>query len=329
MSENPYKIGITQGDYYGKNYESILKALSDNKMTEFCVPIVYGLSKVSAYYKKHFEIQDFSLQLISKIEQVNLKKNNLLNLSEQDFRMEEAQPEELVTKMAELSLQTACKDLKSNQIDAIVTAPVSAAKLGKYNGQTEWIAAQANVQSALLMMVADNLRMAFVSSHLPLQQVVQAATTDIIVKKIKMLHKSLLVDFRCANPTIAVLSMQAKEEKGELQKADWEVLRTAVNQVFDEKINAFGPFSMENFFREENYARYDAVLAMCPEQGLEQFQLIANGDGACYTAGLPFVHTSLVPSQSSEHAPTAMRNAIYTAVDILRNRKTHAEYAKK
>ncbi len=329
MNENPFKIGITHGDYNSQNYEVILRALSDNKMTDFCVPVIYGLSKVSAYYKKQAEIQDFSLQIIPKIDQINLKKCNLLNLTDQDFKMEEQQPAESVAKMAELSLQSAIKDLKTNSIDAIVSLPIAAPKIGKFNGQTEWIAAQANAQAALSMLVADNLRMGFVSSHLPLQQVAQVVNVDIIVKKIKLLHKSLQTDFRCANPTIAVLSLQPKEEKGELQKPDWEIVRTAVNQVFDERINAFGPFSAENFFQNENYTRYDAVLAMCPEQGMELFQLIANGDGACYTAGLSFVHTAPVPQVMPDCAPTALRTAIYTAIDILRNRKTYAEYAKK
>ena len=125
MAENKlYKIGITQGDINGISYEVIIKALSDYKLLELCTPIVYGLSKASSYHRKYLNLPDFSFQFIKNAEQTSAKRPNLINLYEDEVKIDLSTSTKTAGQMAERSLYAAGRDLKSNHIDAIVTAPI-------------------------------------------------------------------------------------------------------------------------------------------------------------------------------------------------------------
>ena len=159
MSENPFKIGITQGDINGISYEVILKALSDNKITELCTPIIYGIAKVASFHKSKLDMQESTIQVIKKLEQVNLKKSNLLNLVEQEVKVDLGTSTETAGKMAELSLNSACNDLKNKKIDAIVTAPINKANIQsatfKFNGHTEYLASQFDAKDATFVIAVE------------------------------------------------------------------------------------------------------------------------------------------------------------------------------
>lgn len=340
MNESLFKIAITHGDYNGIGYEIILKALCDNKMTEFCTPIVYGLPKVVTFYKSLSPVQEISVQVIEKLEQINLKKNNLLSLAEQEVKVEPGKVSPEAGKMAEFALTAVCKDLKAKLLDAVVTAPVCLESIQsssfKFNGHSPFFAQQFASQNAMMLMLCDKVRMAFVNSHLSADQLTPKLNAEIIVKKLKSLNQSLKSDFVCTNPKIAVLALNSAADNGvKFGKFEDEVLQPAIEQAFNDKVNAFGPFDADKFFENGLYTRYDAVLVMCREQGIRYFNNLSNGEGICFTAGLPFVHTAPEEGVSFDIAGQdgasgqSMRNAIYTAIDILRNRKEYAAYSRK
>src|SRR6056297_1165129 len=82
------KVGITHGDINGISYEVIIKTLMDNRINEFCVPIVYGSAKVAAYHRKALDIQNFSLNIVKDAERANLKKPNVINCVDENIRVE-------------------------------------------------------------------------------------------------------------------------------------------------------------------------------------------------------------------------------------------------
>lgn len=340
MSDTLFKIGITQGDVNGIGYEVIMKALNDNKITEICTPIVYGMSKVANFHKSKLELPDFSFQVIKKIDQLSLKRCNLLNLGEQEVKLEPGTSSEIAGKMSELALNMACKDLKNKLIDAVVTAPINKANIQsptfKFSGQTEYFAQQFASQNAMMMMVCDNLRIGFVTNHLPVSQVAQSITRERIIQKIRTLNYTLKSDFACTNPKIAVLSLNPHAgDNGLIGSEEGSVISPAIQQAFDEKINAFGPFPADGFFGSGSYTKFDAVLAMYHEQGMLPFKLLSQGEGVNFTAGLPIVRTS--PAHGTAYdivgknlaVGNSMRNALYLAIDILKNRKDYLQYAKK
>ena len=332
MEQQLYKIGITQGDLNGINYEIIMKALNDPKMMEVCIPIVYGLSKVANYYKKVLEMNEFSFQFIKTAQQYTPKRPNLLSLSDEEIKITMGESSEIAGKMAESALNTACNDLKSKAIDAVVTAPVHKANMQsptfKYEGHTEFFSAQFNARDTMMLMVSEQFKVGFVTNHTAINETGKLLNIDLILRKIKILNDSLIKDFLCTHPKIAVLAFNPHAgDKGLFGKEEIEILEPAVKQAFNNNINAFGPFPADGFFASGQYKQFDAVLAMYHDQGMIPFKLLAYEGGVNFTAGLPIVRTSPAHGTGYDIAgkdiasPDAMRNAIYLAIDILNNRK--------
>lgn len=329
--ESLYKIGITHGDINGIGYEVIIKALADAKMMEVCTPIVYGLAKVATFHRKAINLGDFSFQFIKDADQAINKKPNLINLQDAEVKIELGNSTAIAGNLAELSLRAATKDLKSNKINAIVTAPINKENIQsekfKFSGHTEYFSNEFSSSNSLMMMVDDLLKVAFVSNHTPIKKVLAEITTQKIVDKLTILHQSLVQDFLCTNPTIAVLALNPHAgDNGLLGKEEKDIILPAIQQATDKKINAFGPFPADGFFASGRYKKFSAVLAMYHDQGMIPFKLLAGETGVNYTAGLPIVRTSPAHGTAYDIAgknvamAQSMRNAIYLAVDILRNR---------
>ena len=83
-----YKIGITHGDVNGIGYEVIIKALAEHGMMEVCTPVVYGLAKAASYHRKYMDMPDFSFQFIKNAEQISNKRPNLINIYEEEVKIE-------------------------------------------------------------------------------------------------------------------------------------------------------------------------------------------------------------------------------------------------
>lgn len=329
--ESLYKIGITHGDINGIGYEVIIKALADTKMMEVCTPIVYGLAKVATFHRKAINLGDFSFQFIKDADQAVNKKPNLINLQDTEVKIELGNSTTIAGNLAELSLRAATKDLKNNKINAIVTAPINKENIQsekfKFSGHTEYFSNEFSSSNSLMMMVDDLLKVAFVSNHTPVKKVLAEITTQKIVDKLTILHQSLIQDFLCTNPTIAVLALNPHAgDNGLLGKEEQEIIIPAIQQATDKRMNVFGPFPADGFFASGKYKKFSAVLAMYHDQGMIPFKLLAGETGVNYTAGLPIVRTSPAHGTAYDIAgknvaiAQSMRNAIYLAVDILRNR---------
>jgi 4-hydroxythreonine-4-phosphate dehydrogenase len=330
--EQLYKIGITHGDLNGISYEVIMKALNDPKIVEVCTPIVYGTAKMASYYRKLLEMNEFTFQFIKNAQQCTPKKPNLVNLSDEEIKITLGESSAVSGKMAELALTTACTDLKNNWIDAIVTAPVNKFNMQspsfKFNGHTEFFSAQFNAKDTMMLMVAENLKVGFVTNHTAINETGKMLSAELILRKIKILHDSLKKDFMCTHPKIAVLAFNPHAgDKGLFGKEEIDTIEPAVKQAFEQNMNAFGPFPADGFFASGQYKQFDAVLAMYHDQGMIPFKLLAYEGGVNFTAGLPIVRTSPAHGTGYDIAgkniasPDSMRNAIFWAVDILKNRK--------
>lgn len=334
MSENKvYKLGITHGDLNGVGYEVIIKALCDNKIMELCTPVVYGLSKVASFYRKNLEMQEFTFQFIKNAEQANSKKPSLINLYEEEVKVETGSSTKIAGQMAERALYAAGRDLKNKQIDAIVTAPINKENIQSdkfvFPGHTEFFDHYFSGSSnkALMMMISDDLRMGFVTNHQPFGQIASIISKDLVYQKIETLNSTLLQDFGVSNPKIAVLALNPHaSDNGLVGNEEKQIIAPAIELAFQNHINAFGPFPADGFFGSGTYKKFDAVLAMYHDQGMLPFKLL-HTEGVNFTAGLPIVHTAPghgtaydIAGQNIADAQS-MRNAIYLAIDILRKRE--------
>lgn len=332
MADNQlYKIGITHGDLNGVGYEVIIKALADYAIMDICTPVVYGLAKAASYHRKYMEMPDFSFQFIKNIEQTSQKRPNLLNIYDEEVKIELGTSSKVAGQLAERALVMAGKDLKNNLIDAVVTAPVNKNNIQsdkfKFHGQTEFFEYYfGGDKKAMMMMVAENLRVGFVTNHEPISNVASVITQERILNKLEILNHSLRQDFAIDNPKIAVLALNPHAgDDGLLGTEEKEIIHPAIEMAFQNKINAFGPFPADGFFASGQYCQFDAVLAMYHDQGMIPFKILGT-EGVNFTAGLPIVRTSPAHGTAYDIAGKniangqSMRNAIYLALDILKNR---------
>ena len=183
-----------------------------------------------------------------------------------------------------------------------------------------------------MFMVSDSLKVGVVTGHIPVKDISASITQEKIISKLRLMSDSLKRDFAVNSPRIAVLSLNPHSgDGGLLGNEEVTIISPAVKAAREQGIEAYGPFSPDGFFGLGHYANYDATLAMYHDQGLAPFKSIAFEEGVNYTAGLPIVRTSPDHGTSYDIAgrdladPRSMRSAIFTAIDILGNRKRFDE----
>jgi 4-hydroxythreonine-4-phosphate dehydrogenase len=329
--EKRIRLGISHGDINGISYEVIIKAFSDSRMLDLCTPIIYGSSKIASYHRKTLNLPDFSFNLIKRADMANPRRANIINITEEEIKIELGTSTEIAGKMAHLSLQAAVNDLQQGLIDVLVTAPIN-----KYNiqsagfafpGHTEFLGSQCNVKEPLMLLVSGNLRMGLVTGHVPLSKVAAMLSEDLILRKIRAVSNSLLQDFGIHKPSIAVLGLNPHAgDNGLLGEEENKIIIPAIKKACDEGHNVFGPYASDGFFGSARYSAFDAILAMYHDQGLIPFKTIAFDSGVNFTAGLPFVRTS--PDHGTAYdlagkdmaSPDSLRAAVYLACDIFAKR---------
>ncbi len=332
-------VGITHGDLNGISYEIIIKALKDNRLFEMFTPVIYGLSKVLSYHRKNLNFFDFNYKVVRDARQIMNNKVNIVNISNDEVRIEYGKATEIAGDLAYEALETAVGDLKENKIDVIVTAPVNKAGIHseKFNfpGHTEYFTRRFDCEDSLMLMVYEGLKIGTVTGHIPLREVIPAINQEIIIRKIRILNDSLIRDFNIARPKIAVLGINPHAgDNGLIGDEDEHIVSAAVISTKKSGMLVYGPFPADGFFGTDDYTKYDAILAMYHDQGLIPFKILAFDKGVNFTAGLPIVRTSPAHGTAYDIAgknmasADSMRQAIYLAIDILKNRRAFDEMTK-
>ncbi|MFS8618009.1 MAG: 4-hydroxythreonine-4-phosphate dehydrogenase PdxA [Solitalea sp.] len=336
MSNTKLKAGITFGDINGIGLEVIMKTLLDNRINELCTPVVYGSVKIASFHRKALGIQDFSFQIIQDAASANPKRANLVNCWDEEVKINLGELTENGGKYALKSLQKAVQDLREGKIDLLVTAPFNKTNVqtGDFHfpGHTEYLQEAFGTPEVLMFMITDHLKVGVVTGHIPLTEVPASLTKEKIYAKIRLMNESLKKDFWVEKPRIAVLGLNPHAgDNGLLGQEEKQIIIPAINQAYSEHMLAYGPYSADAFFGKETYRSFDAVLAMYHDQGLIPFKSIAAGQGVNFTAGLPAVRTSPDHGTAFDIAgkgiasEASFRNALFTALDIVKRRREHAE----
>lgn len=330
------RIGISIGDVNGIGLEVILKTLSDPRIVERCVPIIYGSSKVIAYHRKTIEIEGFEYHTTTDIEQIDETKVNIINSWTDNVNIRLGQVSETGGEYARKSLEAACTDLKMGLLDALVTAPIHKKAMNmagfKFPGHTEYLTAEFDVKESLMFMINGDLRVGLVTNHLPISKVAPAITRKRIMEKLNLMRETLRIDFGIDRPKIAVLGLNPHAgDDGLLGLEENKIIIPTLLEAKQKGIIAIGPYSADGFFGSGVYKKFDAVLAMYHDQGLVPFKTLSFGDGVNYTAGLPIIRTS--PDHGTAHdiagknqaSPDSFRRALFLALDIAKNRTRYME----
>ena len=330
-------VGITQGDGNGIGYEVIIKALADERMLDLCTPVIYGSSKIFGFYKKQIhDIENINTNVITSAKDVHAKRVNIVNCLPENVFVEPGQPTPESAKSAMTSLSKAVEDIKAGYIDVLVTAPINKRAMSSegfgYTGHTEYLEQQFGVDEVAMIMVCDRLKVGVLTGHVSLKDVPSMITVDRILRKLRLMKRSLQKDFGIDAPKIAVLGLNPHcGDGGLLGDEEQQVILPAIMAANEEGILAFGPYSSDGFFSLGNYSKFDAVLAMYHDQGLTPFKALAFEDGVNYTAGLPIVRTSPDHGTAYEMAgrgvadPRSMKAAIYAAIDIFNRRADYED----
>jgi 4-hydroxythreonine-4-phosphate dehydrogenase len=331
------KVGITHGDPNGIGYEVILKTLSDQRITELCTPIVYGSAKIASYYRKGMELPQLQMNTIANATQAKDGDVNIINVVGEDFKIEPGVASKSAGEAAFAALERAVTDLRGGDIDVLVTAPINKETIQSdtftFPGHTEYLQSSlGDGKEALMILANERLRIALVTTHLPISKIADAITKDAVIGKLRIFNDSLKRDFNIDNPRIAVLSLNPHAgDNGLLGSEESEVIAPAIEQAHEEKIFAFGPYAADGFFGTEAYRKFDGVLAMYHDQGLAPFKTIAMDSGVNFTAGLPYVRTSpdhgtgFDIANQGKASEESMRQAIYMAIDTFRSRQRYEQ----
>ena len=330
------KVGISIGDPNGIGPEIILKALQDSRLLSGFTTIVYGSNNVLNYYKKLIPDYITKYAKVASVEDSKPKQINIVNIGHENFIVNPGFPTKESGAYSFSSLESATKDLANGKIDVLVTAPINKKLIQNehfnFPGHTEYLTKLSNTEHSLMLMVMDKLRVGVATNHIPLSEVKLVLSEDIIHQKLTLLNHSLINDFGILKPKIAVLGLNPHAgENGMLGDEEQEIINPAILRAKNNNLLAFGPFPADGFFGSKNLFNYDGVLAMYHDQGLIPFKTIAQGRGVNFTAGLPIVRTS--PDHGTAYdivekniaSEISMRNALYLAVDILKNRKHQKE----
>lgn len=337
MEDKMIRVGITHGDINGIGYEVILKTFSDQRMTELCVPIIYGSSKVAAYHRKALDLPAVNINVVSRAEEAGLNRVNIINCVEDDIKVELTQSTPVAGRAAYKALEAAVADLKSGAIDVLVTAPINKHNIQNaqfhFPGHTEYLEQTlGDGQKALMILMTDTLRVALVTGHIPVSQIPSQITVENIVTKLQVFNQSLKQDFTIIKPRIAVLALNPHAgDNGVIGNEEVEIIKPAMEEAERLGVMSFGPFPADGFFGSKMYEDFDGVLAMYHDQGLAPFKALAMEEGVNYTAGLPFVRTS--PAHGTAYniagqnlaSESSFRQAVYTALDVYRSRQSYRE----
>ncbi|MCU0422902.1 MAG: 4-hydroxythreonine-4-phosphate dehydrogenase PdxA [Bacteroidia bacterium] len=338
MSKVPV-VGITIGDLNGIGPEVVIKTLLDNRITEYATPVIYANPKVISYWKKVLQIQDFNIHIIKSIDQAQPRKNNVLVCWDEEAEIKPGEVTEAGGKYALLSLNAATHDLKNGKLHAIVTAPLNKHNIkleqGTFTGHTEYLAKADGDAAHSMLLVCGELRVALVTGHIPLKEVAQRLSVEGLLSKINILHESLKKDFSIAKPRIAVLGLNPHAgDNGLLGNEDLDIISPACKQAQANGQMVYGPYPADGFFGNRTFLKFDAVLAIYHDQGLIPFKLMGFENGINFTAGLSFIRTSPDHGTAYDIAgknkadETSMRNALYTAIDLVRKRNENFKLAE-
>jgi len=293
-----YKIGITLGDINGIGPEVILKTLSNQNLLDSFTPIIYGSGKVLGYHKNIIKNSALSFVSVSNAKHATEGKINVINAYHETVNINLGKPTEESGQFAYTCLDTAVNDLYEGFIDGLVTGPINKQAMQMANfpekGHTEYIAKKVGDEEPLMFMVSDEIKVAVATTHIP----------------------------------VIGLNPHAGEE-GTIGTEEQEFIQPIIIELKKKGYMVTGPHSADGFFGSGEYAKYDGILAMYHDQGLIPFKSLCFGKGVNYTAGLKVIRTSPDHGTGYDIAgenkadPASFREALYTCMDIITNRRSY------
>lgn len=325
------RLSISLGDANGVGPEVILKVAPHFLSKTELGLLVYGSENVLRFYADHLNLP----VPLHPIEQASQMRSGVLNVIDVEHVELEVHPGRLSAQAGALAVHAidrATDACLSKQCDALITAPISkeSVNLGGFalDGHTGFITKKCGVATSLMVLAADELRVALMTEHIPIKSVAHHVNPDLLMAKAHVLFDALRFDLNIRKPKIAVLGLNPHAGDGGVigtEEIDW--IARDIIKARDRGLPLHGPFPADGFFGSQAYKNYDAVLAMYHDQGLIPFKTLCFNRGVNVTFGLPIIRTSVDHGTAFSLAgknkadATSMHQAIDLALRIYENRK--------
>ncbi len=328
------RVGISIGDINGIGPEIVLKTFEDERMLEFCTPVIFAHTKMLSFLKRHFKL-NLRFQGINSPDKIIDGKINVVNSWKNNPKIEFGQEHKAAGAFAIKSLRAATQAMKDNFVDVLVTAPIHKNNIQaedfKFPGHTDFLEQELGGH-ALMFMVSDTIKVGLLTDHVPVKDVSKHITSERIKQKIQTIKQSLKQDYQIDVPKIAVLGVNPHTgDNGVIGQEDDDVLRPTLVEINKTEHYVFGPYAADSFFGSKNYKNFDAIIAAYHDQGLIPFKTLSFGEGVNFTAGLNYIRTSpdhgtgFDIAGKNEANSSSFTKAVFEALKIFKNREEYKQ----
>lgn len=295
MSSKKIKIIITSGDPAGIGLDLCIQLAY--KRFPAHITVIGNINALKARAKIHNKSISFNTT-----SSIHLGKGNL-NVIDVPYR-HKVLPGKININNSLLQLNAlkhAVDDCKSRKYDALVTLPIHKKALNtskskfKFTGHTEYISRLCKTANKEVMLLTNNqLRVALVTTHVPINEVSKLITKKRLSQSIKTIHNDLKEKFKIKTPHITVTGLNPHAgEGGEFGQEEIKIITPVIKKLNIDGINVIGPIPADTAFTSKNIKQTDCFLAMYHDQGLAAFKALSFGKGINVTLGLPIIRTSV------------------------------------
>ena len=228
------------------------------------------------------------------------------------------------------TLRLAIQGALKHDWQAIITAPVHKGIINEagihFTGHTEYFRDYCDCEEVVMMLATEDLRVALVTTHLPLRDVADAITPARIKRVTRILHHDLQHYFGAHNPRILVAGLNPHAgEDGHLGREELDIIIPTLNELRAEGLTLIGPLPADTLFTPHHLKNADAALAMYHDQGLPVLKFHGFGRAANITLGLPIIRTSVDHGTALDLAGTgrADSGSLLTAINVAEQMANH------
>lgn len=290
-------FALTIGDPAGVGPEIAVRVATNKNILQLANLVLFGSTSIITYYLKLMKIP-LNINIIDEVSKYN---SNAINIYEgytiniDDIRVGEISAQ--CGKAAFYYLNSAIEWTMAGLIDGIITCPLNkeAMQLAgfKYNGHTEILAEKSHSKDYAMALLSDDLNIIHVTTHIPLRDVPASLKSENIIKCIRFANLTMQLLGR-ERPKIAVCGLNPHAgEGGIFGDEEKEKIIPAILKAKGDQLEVYGPLSPDTIFYRAKNGEFDIVVAMYHDQGHIAMKLVHFYDSVNYTAGLPFIRTSV------------------------------------
>jgi 4-hydroxythreonine-4-phosphate dehydrogenase len=292
-------LGITMGDPTGAGPEIIVKALFSEEITGLCRAIVIGDAAVMRAAADIVKIPA-ETRIIENVDEAEFANGVIEVIDLRNVNIEtlvRGRVDAMGGKAAYACVEMATKLALTKEIDAVVTAPLNKEALNRagyaYSGHTEILAHLCDVNDVVMMLVAGNLRIAHVTTHVSLRQACDLVTKDRILRVLELSDRGVR-KMGVAEPRLVVAGLNPHASEGGLfGKEEKEQILPAVEAARKLGLNVTGPLPSDTAFLRAWRGEFDLAIAMYHDQGHIAMKMVGFDEGVNVTLGLPIIRTSV------------------------------------